>query len=664
MLVTLVDDSIPFNGMTPAHQPLGGAEKAFASLPAALARQGHVVRAVNRSPNSLSFDNVSWIHWDGRKPPITEVLIAFRKPALLEFTRATNARILWVTGPPDYLHRDPVKEMLDRTDAKLVFMGNVHTEAFKAGREETNTIYTRSIAPGVREEYRDIEAMDAADPPTAVVTTHPKHDLDWLLDLWVERIRPKAPTAELHVYSAAFKRAESGETISEDLKPIYGKALAGADHGVSIMAPSGDKDMARAYSQARVHLYPGSEREMYCSTLAESQAVGVPAVARPIGAVKERFIDQQSGFLAPDDDAFVENALAMLNDDEAFEKASGIARRGGRSRSWDTVAREFETALPMKILFITATRIGDAVLSTGLLAHLIERYPQARITVACGPAAAPLFAATPGVERVIEMEKQRGGGHWLALWRACVSSYWHLVVDLRASALAYLVPTRRRLIHRRDDGPIHRVQAIGALSGRNEPPSPRLWVTPEHEGAAARLAPANGTLLALGPGAGWRAKQWRGEHFAALARRLTAPHGIMPGATILVLGGRADRQSTRGLVEALPGCVDLVGDVDLLTTSALLSRCQLFIGNDSGLMHIAAASGVPTLGLFGPSREVHYAPWGRHTAIVRTTLSYDALIGAPGYDHRTADTLMDTLTVEMAEEGARALWAEAHGRAA
>ena len=341
MLVTLVDDSIPFNGMTPAHQPMGGAEKAFASLPAALARQGHVVRAVNRSPNSLGFENVSWIHWEGRKPPITEVLIAFRKPLLLEFTRAIRARILWVTGPPDYLRRPQVHEVLDRTDAKLVFLGNTHSQAYRVPGE--NSIYCRSIAPGVREEYRDIEEMAPAEPPVAVVTTHPKHDLDWLLELWVKRIRPEAPSAELHVYSAAFRRAEAGETLADDLRPLYVKARAGAVHGVVIAAPAGDRDMAKAYARARVHLYPGSEREMYCSTLAESQAVGVPAVARPIGAVKERFTDRQSGFLAADDDAFVENVLAMLTDDEAFRTASGIARRSGRARGWDAAASEFET---------------------------------------------------------------------------------------------------------------------------------------------------------------------------------------------------------------------------------------------------------------------------------------------------------------------------------
>ena len=341
MLVTLVDDSIPFNGMTPTYQPIGGAEKAFASLPAALARQGHVVRAVNRSPNSLGFENVSWIHWDGRKPPITEVLIAFRKPLLLEFTRATRARILWVTGPPDYLHRPQIHEVLDRTDAKLVFQGNTHSEAYRSDGQ--NAIYYRTIAPGVREEYRSIEEMSPDDPPTAVVTTHPKHDLDWLLDLWVQRIRPQAPNAQLHVYSAAFKRAQTGDTLTEELGPIYEKARAGAEHGVTIMAPAGDRDMAKAYARARVHLYPGSEREMYCSTLAESQAVGLPAVARPIGAVKERFVDRQSGFLASDDDAFVENTLALLKDDDAFSTASKTARRSGRGRSWDAAASEFES---------------------------------------------------------------------------------------------------------------------------------------------------------------------------------------------------------------------------------------------------------------------------------------------------------------------------------
>ena len=74
----------------------------------------------------------------------------------------------------------------------------------------------------------------------------------------------------------------------------------------------------------------------------------------------------------------------------------------------------------MHILFVTATRIGDAVLSTGLLSYLVERYPGARLTIAAGPAAAPLFEAVPGLERIIVVQKRRWSLHWLALFaRAC-----------------------------------------------------------------------------------------------------------------------------------------------------------------------------------------------------------------------------------------------------
>src|SRR5690606_21473969 len=66
----------------------------------------------------------------------------------------------------------------------------------------------------------------------------------------------------------------------------------------------------------------------------------------------------------------------------------------------------------MRILFITANRLGDAILSTGLLHELHLRFPKARFTVACGPAAAGIFEAMPNLERVIVMQKLPWAKHW------------------------------------------------------------------------------------------------------------------------------------------------------------------------------------------------------------------------------------------------------------
>src|SRR5438094_10044329 len=100
----------------------------------------------------------------------------------------------------------------------------------------------------------------------------------------------------------------------------------------------------------------------------------------------------------------------------------------------------------MRILFVTATRIGDAVLSTGLLSHLIARFPEARLTIAAGPAAAPLFAAVPGLERLITVHKRRWAAHWPASYARTRGRLWDTVVDWSSSALVWLLCAPRRCV--------------------------------------------------------------------------------------------------------------------------------------------------------------------------------------------------------------------------
>ncbi|HXZ00391.1 MAG TPA: glycosyltransferase family 9 protein [Stellaceae bacterium] len=320
----------------------------------------------------------------------------------------------------------------------------------------------------------------------------------------------------------------------------------------------------------------------------------------------------------------------------------------------------------MRILFVTGTRIGDAVLSTGLLGYLIERSPGARLTIAAGPAAAPLFTAVPGLERLLTVVKRRYALHWLELYRAVAPTRWDLVVDLRGSALAYLLAARERRVMAKGDAGMHRVRQLGRLFALDPPPAPLLWTAAEHEQRASLLVPPGTPVLAVGPTANWRGKQWRAERFAELAARLTAPSGPLPGARVAVLAAAHERAQAAPLLAALPPdrCLDLAGHTDLLTAAAALRRCALFVGNDTGVMHIAAAVGTPTLGLFGPSLPEQYAPWGQRTAVVRTTKSYAEIVGSPDYDHRTTDTQMDSLSVDAVEASARQLWASIQGEAA
>ncbi|HTH15420.1 MAG TPA: glycosyltransferase [Magnetospirillum sp.] len=338
MHITLVDVSIPFDGFTASARALGGAEKGFAALPGALARRGHTVAVFNRCRWSLFIEGAQWETLEGKKPLSTDVLIAFRKPSLLEFIRQAKRRILWTTAPVRQLERtgETLKDL-----KPLVLLSS---QAQGAGWTPKGS-QAAVMPPAVKSDFLADVATAPAVPPRAVVTTHPSHGMDWLLDLWLTRIRPVVPEAELHLYSMGLAKAEDGGEVEEALRPLAEKVLAAREHGVVIQRPGSDAMMAQAYREATVHLYPGHADDATAFTLMESQASGLPAVLRPLGAAPERVVNGRSAYVVPDDDAFANLATMLLGDAHVARSMGAEAKAHYRSRSWDAAAEALESAL-------------------------------------------------------------------------------------------------------------------------------------------------------------------------------------------------------------------------------------------------------------------------------------------------------------------------------
>jgi ADP-heptose:LPS heptosyltransferase len=280
------------------------------------------------------------------------------------------------------------------------------------------------------------------------------------------------------------------------------------------------------------------------------------------------------------------------------------------------------------VLFITASRIGDAVLSSGLVRALTEEVEGARFTVAASALTAPLFAEVPGLARTIVIEKRPFGRHWLDLWNDVRRQRWGLVVDTRGSGVARFLRARRRATHKAGGPMAHKViEAARLLKLEDRPPPPFLYVSPETEARAAELTAGDEPILAIAPAAHWVGKTWPAERFALAARELLGPKGALAGGRLMLLGGPEDRKIALTLRAGLPKerVIDLVGRESLLVTFAALKRARLFIGGDSGLMHMAAAAGAPTLGLFGPSDERLYAPWGPKGRTVRGARAFEEI---------------------------------------
>jgi len=336
MHITLVDESIPFDGLSAATRPLGGAEKAFAALATALARRGHTVRAFNATPYGADIEGVRWDPLKARKPPRTDVLIAFRKPTLLDFIRLADRRVLWITGPGRMLERDAARAALDNFTPLLLLTAEAQAAEF-----ERRGLTAGLLPPAVADSYR-AASPNPADPPYAIVTAHPAHGLDAILDLWQSRIHPALPQAELVLCSTILARAEAGDEAEGALRPVIDRALAARDQGVRIVRPQPDPGMAALFAGASVHLHPGHADDMGCFTLMESQACGCPAVVHPLGAAVERVANGVSAYVVPDDESFANLALMLLTDRDLRGVLGREAKALYGTRTWDNAAKVLE----------------------------------------------------------------------------------------------------------------------------------------------------------------------------------------------------------------------------------------------------------------------------------------------------------------------------------
>ena len=271
-----------------------------------------------------------------------------------------------------------------------------------------------------------------------------------------------------------------------------------------------------------------------------------------------------------------------------------------------------------RLLVVTLSNIGDVVMTTPLIEALVRLYPDALIDVFADPRSAALLAPAPYTGEIFLYHKRAGWRARGALLRALRRRHYRLVVDLRSPILGRLLRAdlHLRKPHQRIPGK-HAVEehfaALGALVGAAEPPACRLYLAPEHIDGAARLLQAlpGSRWLAVAPGANWPGKKWPRQRYREL---LALAADQFDGA--IVLGSAQDRDDIAALQDSPLPLLDTAGKTDLPTAAALLARARAFVGNDSGLGHMAAAMSTPSLTVFGPGEPSRYRPWGPQARVV------------------------------------------------
>lgn len=305
-------------------------------------------------------------------------------------------------------------------------------------------------------------------------------------------------------------------------------------------------------------------------------------------------------------------------------------------------------ARPQRLLVVRLDTIGDVLLSEPAIAALKRRFPRARLDLVCGGAGRAVLAGNPHVDRFVLYNAPwhaawRGQAvDWLAQGRALLAvlrdlraQRYDAVIELRGDvrdiAFAALAgaPVRignstrggRHLLTHDVPAPVdaHRVEwclrLVAALGAASTPETPALVVSDAARRRAAELLPGDRWAV-LHLGAGFASKILPAATFAEIADGLAAR-----GYQLAVIGGKEDERLVLALLERCRApMLVLAGKLSLVESAAVIERADLFVGNDSGPMHLAGSVGTPVVAFFGPSEPWRYHPWGAPYRIVELDL--------------------------------------------
>lgn len=304
----------------------------------------------------------------------------------------------------------------------------------------------------------------------------------------------------------------------------------------------------------------------------------------------------------------------------------------------------------MKILIRATNWVGDAIMALPALRAVRARFPEAEIAIVARPYVADIYRHQDVADRLIAYD--------VAGLHAGISGREHLAGELRehkydvalllqnafdAAWLAWRAGIPERIGYARDGRSLLLTKAIavprpgeipahekfyylellrraGWLDGLTEETFIRLSVTEEKMQHAERIIAEAGARpkslrVAIGAGASYgSAKCWPPARFAALASLLQ----VQSDADILLFGTAAESAVSNAIIAEMPRApIDLTGKTAVGDLPALFSQCQLFVGNDSGAMHIAAAVGLPVVAVFGPTDPFGTAPVTPRCTIVQ-----------------------------------------------
>ncbi|MDR3457309.1 MAG: glycosyltransferase [Verrucomicrobiae bacterium] len=342
--IIFADDTGRYAGPDYEKRPLGGTESSVIQCARELARRGHVVTVYSNCDAPVLDRGVSWLPLNTpTRPETCDLFIACHQPRLFGFVRRPRRLAVWVLWPVSQLKHYKKLWPMWRHRPIPVLMSLYQAQTYSPFLPRTRP---RIVLPlGLPDDVRGQAPLASAPPRRAIFASNPQRNLRRLVEIWAQSILPRVPDAVLDVYGL------NGVTTHEETWKQWEGTLLPAGLPADIKAsvrlhqPLSRADLIRTMRGSRVMLYLGHKAEAFCLSVAEAQALGVPAVVAPLTVLPERVIDGLSGFVRADPGEFAGCAVELLTDDTLWRRQHEAALRHQQGINWSEYAGRLESAL-------------------------------------------------------------------------------------------------------------------------------------------------------------------------------------------------------------------------------------------------------------------------------------------------------------------------------
>jgi glycosyltransferase involved in cell wall biosynthesis len=334
----LYDNSLSYYDIR--ERAIAGTQTAFFDLSRAFLNEGCKVFVLTKTNRYYSEEDYIWTNMEFDINSIQfDLMIVNVSPRLFYDFRQVKAiqKVLWIHNEAKYLmYFSRLKHIL-RYRPKIVFSGRYHSSTLPFLIPSGG----RYIIPyGLNEEILSSTDVDSFTSKV-YFTSNPLRSLRWLVDLWVSKIHPILPHAELHIFSGWKTYGAWGEQVRSRMQAEIDYAHSRSESNIIVRDVLPKRDLFLEMQQGRAMFYKGDRSETFCLAVAEAQAMGLPAVVCDLGSMKERVVHEQTGFVAKDDNEFVDYALKVLTDDELWNRLRNYALEHGKELTWSRSAKAF-----------------------------------------------------------------------------------------------------------------------------------------------------------------------------------------------------------------------------------------------------------------------------------------------------------------------------------